>query len=151
MKQGLNYQCIIQWTEIEKEKYTCPFIPLIKEEKKRKGDIGIQLSIPSKHSAIKLKTEMVVNPHTQFVLKKNNQILFAGIASSSSIIDFSQLSREGKRFKERKKEETDLGSRFLGNLLSLGNDLLNTSNHVERLFRKIIIFTIQNTLPTTKT
>ncbi|PON73719.1 hypothetical protein PanWU01x14_056070 [Parasponia andersonii] len=151
MKQGLNYQCILQCTEIEKEKYTCPFIPLIKEKQKKGVGHWIQLSIPSKHSAIKLKTEMVVNPHTQFVLKKNNQILFNGIASSSSIIDFSQLSREGKRFKERKKEETDLGSRFLGNLLSLSNDLLNTSNHVERLFRKIIIFTIQNTLPSTKT
>lgn len=93
----------------------------------------------------------MVNPLKQFVLKKNNEILFAGIASSSSIINFSQLSRQGEQIKEEKKDrQNDLGSRFLGNLLSLGNDLLNTSNHVERLFRKIIIFTIQHTLPTIK-
>lgn len=50
------------------------------------------------------------------------------------------------------KEQDGCGlSIFLGNLLSLCNDLLNTSNHVERLFEKVIVFPIQHSLSTQNT
>lgn len=35
-----------------------------------------------------------------------------------------------------------LSCRFLGNLLGLGNNLFNSSNHVKRLLRKVIVFTV---------
>lgn len=42
----------------------------------------------------------------------------------------------------------NLSSRFLCNLLCFSNHLIDPSNHVERLFRQIIVFSIQNTLRT---
>jgi hypothetical protein len=40
---------------------------------------------------------------------------------------------------------------LLGDLLRLGNDFVDASNHVERLLREVIVLTVQNTLETLNT
>lgn len=51
-----------------------------------------------------------------------------------------------KRNRKKNNRHYQLLCRFLGNLLSLCNDLLKSSNHIKWLLWKVIIFPIQNTL-----
>lgn len=63
----------------------------------------------------------------KFRLQKQVTPMLASPARSK-LLKFA-IIKKGK--KEKGKSTTCLGRRFLGNLLCLGNNLLNTSNHVK--------------------
>lgn len=59
---------------------------------------------------------------------------------------FSQLSVERNERSQNTSIYISLSSRFSSNLLSLGNHLFDSSNHVKWLFWKVIVFSIQHSL-----
>lgn len=119
------------------------FLPLLKKKdnKKSKGAEeeaeGWWNSLSDSATKTKTKQKISGSVTSQKFFEKP----VAGIANTSpKLLIFIIIKME------EKEKGGKLSSRFLGNLLCLGNHLLNTSDHVKWLFWKIIVLSIQHTL-----
>lgn len=120
--------------------------PLIKEERqeenelreksRRLGGWRWKALFQILQRKLKQSRRFLVPLHLNKIIFKS--LLLASPSISPKIINFHNY--QGKKLRVK------LSSRFLGDLLCLGDHFFNTSNHVEWLFRKIVVLSIQHPL-----